>query len=321
MSLLQICPLTFTLPECCILPTRAVTHAAPGKVAPEKDERNAMLKIRDFAKLAEVSTTTLRYYDEIGLLKPVRVDPVNGYRFYTIDQLSRLHRILAFKALGLELNQIIAILNKGISPEELQGMLRLRQAEIQQRIEVEQEQLVRIEAHLRLLKYGNDVPAYAVVLKPVNAITGVALRLVGPELSHLAHWADPLSTIVQRYGVTATDHLIVLHPETDEEQALPFVDLVAPVRQRDASTLISRSERRLTKIALPAVSQMATTLHQGHPALLLGAYQALGTWLVENGYTIVGPRRKIRLRRGDNLEDALTEIQFPVTKIDEHTVD
>ena len=38
-----------------------------------------MLKIRDFAKLAEVSMTTLRYYDEIGLLKPIHVDPATGF--------------------------------------------------------------------------------------------------------------------------------------------------------------------------------------------------------------------------------------------------
>jgi hypothetical protein len=34
-----------------------------------------------------------------------------------------------------------------------------------------------------------------------------------------------------------------------------------------------------------------------------------------NAYTIVGQRRKICLRRGDNLDDALTEIQFPVEKV------
>jgi DNA-binding transcriptional MerR regulator len=62
-----------------------------------------MLKIRDFARLAEVSLTTLRYYDEIGLLKPIYVDPETGYRFYTMDQLPHLHRILAFKELGLGL--------------------------------------------------------------------------------------------------------------------------------------------------------------------------------------------------------------------------
>ena len=115
-----------------------------------------MLKLRDFARLAEVSMPTLRYYDEIGLLKPIHVDPETGYRFYTMDQLPHLHRILAFKELGLELTQIAEILDEGISPEALQGMLRLRQAQIQQHIKVEQEQLVRVEARLRSLEQGSQ---------------------------------------------------------------------------------------------------------------------------------------------------------------------
>ena len=97
-----------------------------GKPAPKQAERGAMLKIRDFAKLAEVSITTLRYYDEIGLLKPIHVDPATGYRFYTMDQLPQLHRILAYKELGLGLTEIVKILDEGVSPEAFRGMLRLR---------------------------------------------------------------------------------------------------------------------------------------------------------------------------------------------------
>ncbi|GER86299.1 hypothetical protein KDW_04610 [Dictyobacter vulcani] len=49
--------------------------------------------------------------------------------------------------------------------------------------------------------------------------------------------------------------------------------------------------------------------------LALSAYHALGIWMENNAYTIVGSRRKLRLRRGENLDDALTEIQFPVEKL------
>lgn len=40
-----------------------------------------MLKIGDFAKRSGVSVKTLRYYDELGLLKPARVDERSGYRY------------------------------------------------------------------------------------------------------------------------------------------------------------------------------------------------------------------------------------------------
>ena len=59
-----------------------------------------MFKIGDFSKLSRVSVKTLRYYDELGLLKPANVDDFTGYRYYVIDQMPRLNRILALKDLG-----------------------------------------------------------------------------------------------------------------------------------------------------------------------------------------------------------------------------
>jgi DNA-binding transcriptional MerR regulator len=274
-----------------------------------------MLKIRDFARLAEVSMNTLRYYDEIGLLKPIYVDPETSYRFYTMDQLPHLYRILALKSLGLGLTQIGKILDEGVSPEALQGMLRLRQAQIQQQIQAEQEQLVRIEARLRSLEQGNGLPPYEVVLKAVRPISGVSLHLTAADLEHMPDWHDLLGALLKRYRVTPIDHLLVLHTQSEDEQIPSSVEIVAPVDDSDAHMLITRSEGRLTRCELPAVPRMASTLHQGPPALVYAAYQALGTWMENNACTIVGPRRKLRLHRGDNLDDALTEIQFPVEKV------
>ncbi|GLV61011.1 MerR family transcriptional regulator [Dictyobacter sp. S3.2.2.5] len=273
-----------------------------------------MLKIRDFARLAEVSMTTLRYYDEIGLLKPIHVDPETGYRFYTIDQLPYLHRIQAFKELGLGLTQIVEVLGENLAPEALQGMLRIRQTQLQQQIQTEQEQLVRIEARLRSLEHGSSLPDYEVVLKTVRPITGVSLRLTLADLADQGHWVDLLDVMLKRYRVKPADHLLVLYETNEDEQITGFVEIVAPLADQDIDTLISRSEGQLARCELPAVPHMATTLHHGPPGLVLPAYQALGSWIENNAYTIVGPRRKISLRRGETLDEALTEVQFPVEK-------
>lgn len=274
-----------------------------------------MLKIRDFAKLAEVSITTLCYYDEIGLLKPIHVDPATGYRFYTMDQLPQLHRILAYKELGLGLTEIVKILDEGVSPEAFQGMLRLRQAQLQYQMQAEREQLTRIEARLHSLDNNSCMPAYEVVIKPVKSITGVSLHLTMTDLAYHAHWIDPVEALLRRYGVKPVDHLLVLYAESEDEHIPKSVEIVAPVTGSDANLLIACSDGQLTRCELPAFSRMASILHPGHPALVLPAYQALGTWIENNAYTIVGPRRKIRLRRGENLDDALTEIQFPIEKV------
>ncbi len=271
-----------------------------------------MLKIRDFARLAGVSMATLRYYDEIGLLKPISVDPETAYRFYTVDQLSHLHRILAFKELGLGLTQIAEILDAGVSPGALQGMLRLRQAQLQQQIQAEQEQLVCIEARLHSLEQGSSLPVYEVVLKTTRPITGVSLHPTTDDLADQVRWID---TLLKRYGVKPIDHLLVVHTERDDECTPGSVEIVAPVACRDADRLSLCSEGQLTRCELPAFPRMASTLHHGHPALALPAYQALGTWMENHACTIVGPRRKIRLRREEDLDDALTEIQFPVENL------
>ena len=65
-----------------------------------------MFKIGDFSRLAQVSVRMLRHYDKLGLLTPSHIDRFTGYRYYTIDQLPRLHRIIALKDLGLSLEQI-----------------------------------------------------------------------------------------------------------------------------------------------------------------------------------------------------------------------
>ena len=101
-----------------------------------------MIRIGDFSKLSRVSIKTLRYYDEMGLLKPIEVDRFTGYRYYDFHQLPRLYRILALKELGFSLEEIGRFLEENLSTEELRGMLKLRQAEIRQRME---EETVRLE--------------------------------------------------------------------------------------------------------------------------------------------------------------------------------
>src|SRR5215471_5373295 len=93
-----------------------------------------MFSIGEFAHLGGVSVRTLRHYDEIGLLRPADVDPGTGYRAYSADQLGQLNRIVALKDLGLSLAQVRRLI-AGITLEELQGMLTLRRAQLEQELD------------------------------------------------------------------------------------------------------------------------------------------------------------------------------------------
>ncbi|RUL53595.1 MULTISPECIES: MerR family transcriptional regulator [Lysinibacillus] len=66
--------------------------------------------ISKLANLANVSARTLRYYDEINLLKPARISS-SGYRIYGQKELDRLQQILFFRELDVDLETILSIMN------------------------------------------------------------------------------------------------------------------------------------------------------------------------------------------------------------------
>ena len=117
-----------------------------------------MLKIGDFARLSQVPVKTLRYYDDLGLITPARVDEFTGYRYYSVDQLPRLNRLLALKDLGFSLDQIARVLNEGVTHGQLRGMLMLKRAEVEDRLSEEQQRLDRIEARLREIEQEDTLP-------------------------------------------------------------------------------------------------------------------------------------------------------------------
>lgn len=65
--------------------------------------------VKKLATLAGVSTRTLRYYDEIGILKPARINS-SGYRIYGDAEVNRLQQIMFYRELGVDLERIKQIL-------------------------------------------------------------------------------------------------------------------------------------------------------------------------------------------------------------------
>ena len=139
-----------------------------------------MIRIGDFSKLSRVSVKTLRYYDEMGLIKPVSVDRFTGYRLYEYSQLSVLNRILALKELGFSLEEIGRLLDDGLSVEQMRGMLKLRETESRQKVREEAERLARVEAWLSQIEQENEMSKYDVVIKKVDAVKVASVRDVVP---------------------------------------------------------------------------------------------------------------------------------------------
>src|SRR5262245_24206191 len=135
-----------------------------------------MFRIGEFAQIAQVSGRQLRFYDQLGLLRPDHTDTQTGYRYYSVRQLPRLNSILALKELGLSLEQIGALLKDKISPSELRGMLTMKRAQVEQSLHEEEARLRHIESRIAQIDRHGGISDYDVIVKSVEAAPFLSLR-------------------------------------------------------------------------------------------------------------------------------------------------
>ena len=267
-----------------------------------------MFRIGHFARLSQVSVKALRYYDELGLLKPRHIDPFTGYRYYSVEQLPRLNRILALKGLGLSLEQIAALLDENLPAAQLRGMLRLKRAELQQHLRDEQVPLAQVEARLRLIEHETENDGYDVALKQIEPRLVAGIRAPLRAFPEVGRLTAEVYAYLQGFGVDGLDGAV-------------WYDMEDPVRGIDAEGVVFidkpvPASERIKVYSLPGVASMACVVHHGPYNSFGQAYTALGAWIEANGYRVMGPSRDIYFHGGPDQDDPsyVTEIQFPVAQ-------
>jgi DNA-binding transcriptional MerR regulator/predicted transcriptional regulator YdeE len=272
-----------------------------------------MLSIGDFARLGHVSPRMLRHYDELGLLRPARVDPTTGYRSYRVVQLARLHRLLALRDLGLSLDQIGGLLDEDPPLEELRGMLRIRRAQIEQGLVDDEARLRRVEAHLRAIEGSNPMTNHDIVLKKTAPLriaeaVGVAPGF-GPEnLSPLFGRLLPeVYAHIDAAGAKPGMH-VGWYEQPDDEGS---VVLHAGVDIGDQSV---DSSETVHVVDLPVV-EVASVVHQGSMETIEDTYVALVAWIEDSGYRLAGRSRELYLEFHDPGDARnVTELQMPIAR-------
>ena len=270
-----------------------------------------MFKIGEFSRLSLVSVKALRYYDELSLLKPMHVDEFTGYRYYSANQLPRLNRILAMKDMGLSLEQIALLLDREPTPDEIRGMLRLKQVELHQQLAEGQARLARIEAWLQAFEQETTMPAYDVVLKKVAPVRVAQVRGIAPNIEQIGPTLDALFdqaiTYISQSGASFAGPATTVYYGMEEQVSvgacMPFQGSL-------------NGNEQVEIVTLPAVEIMASTIHRGSFSTLNQAYNDILRWVEANGYRISGPNRELNLEyeRGGDQSKYVTEIQFPVEK-------
>ena len=274
-----------------------------------------MFSIGEFARLGAVSIRTLRHYDEIGLLRPAKVDPQTGYRCYLASQLGQLNRIVALKELGLSLAQAKQLL-AGITPEELQGMLVLRRAELEQELAARENQLLEVEARLGFIAKEGTMPADDITVKKIPAMGVVALTAPAP-----AYGPQNIVPIVNRLreqfdllGIPGlakvTGPYMNYYEDTDGNDIT--VHLALPVAGPPAELPTPAKD-----LVLPEVEAVIAVRSGPAASIFPTVYYDLARWADAHGYQVCGPGRELWVNEVDDIAEAsqqVFEIQLPFTR-------
>ncbi|MCU0487316.1 MAG: GyrI-like domain-containing protein [Anaerolineales bacterium] len=273
-----------------------------------------MFKIGDFARLSRVPVKTLRYYDEIGLLKPIGVDRFTRYRYYSVEQLPLLNRILGLKEMGFSLEQVGQLIQGGLRVEQLRSMLVDRRRSLELQIEQDQQLLLRIDARLKLLDLEGNAPSYEVRLKKLEAQWVAAARGVAAGYADSEPVFDRLFDQVYQYaaqhGVGCLGPGMALYHDAQDSSDQILIEAACPL----PGPLPPASQ--VSVYQLSAVECAACVVHHGPFASLDQAYAALITWIQSQDYRVSGPTRELYLQyqRGGEQSQFITEIQFPIEK-------
>jgi DNA-binding transcriptional MerR regulator len=135
------------------------------------------VQIGRFSRLTGLTVKALRHYDEIGLLRPAERSE-SGYRLYSDDDVRRLYRIVAFRRLGLALEEIGALLD-GDGAADPRALIRAQLDRLEAEAAMREQLRVRLVRLLRALD-GADGAAADLFLEAIEGMT-MAEQYYTPE--------------------------------------------------------------------------------------------------------------------------------------------
>lgn len=265
-----------------------------------------LFTIGQMSKLFQIKIPTLRYYDEVGLLHPAKIDSSSHYRYYSTEQFERLNVTTYLRALDLSIDSIKNFF-EARDTDKLEDMLRQQKQEVQKQISALQNVAQKIDARITQVEDATN--------SILNQIELINL----PEISVIYLDEDyrpnediefPITTLRQKYGVDKNIFLgkIALTISQENLVANKFDDysglllILEPGDDKDATA------------TLPAGSYLRLRFHGTHDTAST-QYQKLFDYCQKHHYQISGDAVETALIDygiTDDFSKYVTEIRIPI---------
>jgi len=282
-----------------------------------------LLRIGDFSKLSQATIKMLRHYDDLGLLKPAHIDPFTNYRYYSIEQLSRVHRIIALKELGISLEQIGHMLNSEPSKEQIKGMLALQEAEIEQRMRAEQARLALVRFRLRMLDMEEIMPEMDIIVKKLEPVRVLQYRQTGVGWPEIEQMGREIAAAVKQAGITFDANTYQMSIIRSQDYRVEDLDMTMTVSVPDDfhTDVPLATLGTLTVGYTDPVANAVTYIHHGDLTVnVQERLTMLQRWCVANHYAL-GDEYRLLFYKGPMAgyaeKDWVVEIQHVVEPLAE----
>lgn len=272
-----------------------------------------MLSIGEFSNICKVSTKTLRYYAEIGLILPNEINPENGYRYYSIEQLGTMLMINRLKSYHFSLEEIKTILcSEEMREEKLFRELSRKKKELADEIVKAQTTLNQLKEDLATLSQGKSLLSYMedydVQLVEVPAMCILSIRKMIQEYAFAEEYPQCFGRLFKRIrddGLTVpAPPMVLFHSEEytplglDTEFAVPVKEAVTGTRDLSPGLCLK-------------------TILYGSYTQLPSVYAKQREWAEQEGYVGTDALYEVYVTDPSQVSDEsalVTEIYFPVKK-------
>ncbi|MDY5912945.1 MAG: MerR family transcriptional regulator [Inconstantimicrobium porci] len=271
-----------------------------------------MFKIGEFSKLTQVSIRMLRYYDEIGLLKPMSVDKFTGYRMYSAEQIPLLQKILMLRDSKFKISEIQDIVNHH-EEVNMVDILEKKKLSIQEEINREKQRIANIDNTINEIENNNLDIHCNINFKKVDEILILSVRDIIPTYNDEGILWDRLYNFIQEENIAVKhqmyDNVAIYH---DIEHKDKNVDVEVGVTVNK----LGENKNGFTYRKVECVEKMAYAMVYGPYKNIAKGYEMLAYYLEKHNEQMAEkPSRQIShigVCDTENPEEYLTEIQIPL---------
>ncbi len=268
-----------------------------------------MFRIGEFSKMAMTTMKTLRFYDEVGLLKPEAVDGFTGYRMYASAQLTQLHRIQALRQAGLTIDEIRRI----VSGDDATAILQQRAAELTDELAQMQDKLSRIEFILKG-KQEERIMSYSATVKHIPEQIVYSVDMVLPNFdayfTEIPALGEKLKSHYPDLKCSTPEYCFVINRDREWKETDNHIEF------GEAVTKIKPDFDGIRFHKMPA-ADVVSVMHKGPYEDMDAAFAFAMQWIEANGYQVADDPRCSYIDGIWNKEDKadwLTEVQIPLRR-------